>query len=339
MKKITKVPNKIGVFSVIRGVDADNAIIEPTKIIIDKLMPKEVCGIIAGTTGSNKSFLAMQMGMSIANDEKSFLEFDIKEKGLSVLFVDTEIGERLLMERYQAIKKNFDWKRGSDRFNMISRSGSYEEIWPHLKTAIERFEPNVVFIDCLYNSATIKDITKSLYIFPLTRQLTELRTRYNLTLFCVHHMNKGGHELGLNKDRMSGASALQNWVEHLVLMTTTNEDNTRLIKIDKSRVIDYPQCYYGLDWDTGKLFLTNKGVIDNWKRYMDTEQKIIRWKEALSKIPEQFCTSDWITLVVNEMKMSERTAHGWLSHMERSNILKKDRHGQWSKNLKVVESE
>ena len=76
MKKITKVPNKIGVFSVIRGVDADNAIIEPTKIIIDKLMPKEVCGIIAGTTGSNKSFLAMQMGMSIANDEKYFLEFN-----------------------------------------------------------------------------------------------------------------------------------------------------------------------------------------------------------------------------------------------------------------------
>ena len=53
--------------------------IEPTKIIIDKLMPKEVCGIIAGTTGSNKSYLAMQMGMSIANDENSILEFDMKK--------------------------------------------------------------------------------------------------------------------------------------------------------------------------------------------------------------------------------------------------------------------
>ena len=338
MKKITKVPKMIGLFSVIRGVDADNAIIEPTKIIIDKLMPKEVCGIIAGTTGANKSYLAMQMGMSIANDEESFLEFDIREKGLSVLFVDTEIGERLLKERYDDVKRNFNW-RGSNRFNMLAKSGSFKEIWPDLIKAIKYFEPDVVFIDCLYNSISIKDITKSKNVFPIVERLTELRNQYSLTIFCVHHMNKGGHDLGLNKDRMSGASALQNWAEHLVLMTSTNEVNTRLLKIDKSRVIDYPNCYYGLDWDTKKRFLTNKGVIDNWKRYMDTEEKIIRYREALNKIPEEFCTSDWITLVVDEMKMSDRTAHGWLSDMERSGILKKIRHGQWSKNQKVVESE
>lgn len=339
MEKINEVQSSIGVFSVISGVDADNAIIKPTKMVIDKLMPKEVCGIIAGTTGSNKSFLVMQMGMSIANDEDSFLGFDIKEKGLSVLLVDTEIGENLLKERYQMIQKNFDWNEGSERFNMISRVGSNIDIWPELEKYIKKFKPDVVIIDCLYNSISIKDITKSINIFPFTEKLTEIRKRYNLTLFCVHHMNKGANELGLNKDRMSGASALQNWVEHLVLMTTTNEDDTRLMKIVKSRVIDYPNCYYGLDWDTRKFFLTNKGVIDNWKRYMDSEEKIIRYKEALSTIPEKFRTRDWITHVVDKMKMSERTAYGWLLEMERSNLLKKDSHGKWSKNLKFVESE
>ena len=339
MKKTNKVPNSIGVFSVISGVDADNAIIEPTKMVIDKLIPKAVCGIIAGTTGSNKSFLVMQMGMSIANDEDYFLEFEIKEKGLSVLLVDTEIGENLLKERYQQIQENFDWKEGSERFNMISRIGTNAEIWPDLEESIKRFKPNVVIIDCLYNAISIKDITKSVNIFPLTEQLNKLRNRYSLTLFCVHHLNKGGHELGLNIDRMSGASALQNWVGHSVLMTTTNEDNTRLLKIVKSRVIDFPSCYYGLDWDTRKLFLTNKGVIDNWKRYMDTEEKIIKWKEPLSTMPEKFYTRDWITYVVAKMKKSERTAYGWLSEMERSNLLKKEKHGEWSKNLKLVESE
>ena len=58
-------PKQFGLFSVIRGVDADTAEIKSTEIIIETIMPKGVCGIIAGTTGANKSFLAMQMGMSI----------------------------------------------------------------------------------------------------------------------------------------------------------------------------------------------------------------------------------------------------------------------------------
>jgi len=338
MKKTMRFPEKIGIFKVIRGVDADIAMIEPTKIIIDKLMPKEVCGIIAGTTGSNKSYLAMQMGMSIANDENSFLEFDIKEKGLSVLFVDTEIGEKELLRRYDFIKQNFNWK-GSNRFNMISKVGPFKAIWPDLKESVETLDPDVVIIDCLYNSIAITDISKSKNIFPIIQNITELKNKYRLTVFCVHHFNKGGHDVGLNKDRMTGASALQNWTEHLVLMTSTNDVNTRLLKIDKSRVIDYPNCYYGLDWDNRKRFLTNKGIVDNWKTYMVTEEKIIRWKEALNNMSEEFCTRDWISLVVDEMKMSDRTAHGWLSDMERSGILKKIRHGQWSKNLRVLESE
>ena len=59
--------------------------------------------------------------MAIANDEDliSWISI-IKEKGLSVLFADTEIGENLMVERYNMLKKNFDWK-GSKRFNMISK--------------------------------------------------------------------------------------------------------------------------------------------------------------------------------------------------------------------------
>ena len=52
-------PKQFGLFSVIRGVDADTAEIKSTEIIIETIMPKGVCGIIAGTTGANKSFLAM----------------------------------------------------------------------------------------------------------------------------------------------------------------------------------------------------------------------------------------------------------------------------------------
>ena len=51
---------------------------------------------------------------------------------------------------------------------------------------------------------------------------------------------------------------LANWVEHLVRMTDTNDTNLRLMKIDKSRVIDYPKCYYGIEWDAENLYILVK---------------------------------------------------------------------------------
>ena len=331
-------PKQFGLFNVIRGVDADTAEIKSTEIIIETIMPKGVCGIIAGTTGANKSFLAMQMGMSIANDEDSFLEFEIKEKGLSVLFADTEIGERLMTERYDLLKKNFTWT-GSSRFNMISKQGSFKDIWNDLVSAITHFKPDVVIIDCLYNASVEKEFSKGHKISGVIEHLTEIKTRHNVTLYCVHHMNKGGHELGLQKDRMSGASALQNWVEHLILMTDTNDTNMRLIKIDKSRVVDYPKCYYGIEWDSEKLFLSNIGLVENWQKYLHTEEMILKWKEALERMNDHFSTKDWLDVVVNEMAKSERTAHSWLYDMNRSGIIKDLGYGSWIKVLEIIDSE
>ena len=333
-----KSPKEFGLFTVIRGTEADIAEIKPTQIIIENIMPKGVCGIIAGTTGANKSFLAMQMGMAIANDEDSFLGFDIKEKGLSVLFADTEIGENLMVERYNMLKKNFDWK-GSKRFNMISKKGSFKDIWSDLVSAINHFKPNVVIIDCLYNSSAEKEFSKGHKISNVIDRLTEIKNSGNLTLYCVHHMNKGGHELGLQKDRMSGASALQNWVEHLILMTDTNDTNLRLIRIDKSRVIDYPKCYYGIEWDAENLFLRNKGIIENWQKFLQSEEMIIKWKEALERMNNHFSTKDWLNVVMHEMGKSERTAYGWLSDMKKSNIIKTTGYGSIEKVLTVMDYE
>ena len=105
---------------------------------------------------------------------------------------------------------------------MMSKTGSFSAIWDSLKTAIKKYEPDVVYIDCLYNSTTERDLAKSVNVSKFTDRITEIRDRYDLTIRIIHHFNKGGHELGLKMDRMSGASALQNWVEHLMLLSYTN---------------------------------------------------------------------------------------------------------------------
>ena len=59
-------------YSIISAAEAENFQPEPTGYIIDTLVPKGFKTVLAGTTGSNKSYFAMQEGMSIANGEEEF---------------------------------------------------------------------------------------------------------------------------------------------------------------------------------------------------------------------------------------------------------------------------
>ena len=114
--------SKDTVFTVITGAEAEVIEPKPTEWIIDNLFPMGFKTILAGTTGCNKSIYAMQEGMSIANDEDTFLGFDIMKKGLSVLYVDTEVGRDELIRRYKRIKNSFQkWENGIDRFTMLSK--------------------------------------------------------------------------------------------------------------------------------------------------------------------------------------------------------------------------
>ena len=331
--------SKNKVFDIIKGVDALSEEVSPTEWIIETLLPENFQTILAGTTGSNKSIYAMQEGMSIANDEKEFLGFRIHKKGLNVLYADTEVGRTELIRRYQRIARSFTNWSGEDRFNMLSKSGSFADIWDELYYHVKCFEPDVLYIDCLYNSSSEKDISKNQNIAKFTDRITDLKAKFGLTIRIIHHFNKGGSEFGLNMDRMSGASALQNWVEHLILMDRTNLHSIRLLKIVKARGVDFPNDYYGIQWNIDEFKLSMIGVVKNWKRFIIDEHKKKSWQQALNKIAEEFSTKDWVTLVSDELCLvKERQAKEWLREIELVKMIEKAKHGTWRKTkLKFVE--
>ena len=112
-----------------------------------------------------------------------------------------------------------------------------------LKKQVVLFKPDIIYIDCMYNAATNKDLSKNVNIFKFTDLITSLHDSFNITTRIIHHFNKGGHELGLSMDRMSGASALQNWAEHLTLISYTNVPSLRLLRIVKSRGTDSKRIF------------------------------------------------------------------------------------------------
>ena len=151
-------------------------------------------------------------------------------------------------------------------------------------------------------------------------------------------MNKGGHELGLSKDRVAGGGALQNWAEHMVLITRTNEQSKRLLKIDKSRHIDYPECYYEIQWDSEQKKLINAGICSDYRKLLIGNDKKYKWERALDMMEEMFTSNEFISYIESIGKTS-RTGYSWLKEMVSCNVIEKDDWGKYNKRLKVLGSE
>ena len=94
------------------------------------------------------------------------------------------------------------------------------------------------------------DISKNYNISKITTAVTKLKFKYELTAVVVAHFTKLGAEHGLVSELIAGGSHLQNWAEHIILLKESGlEDNLRIMRIDKSRSIAYPKCYYGIQLD------------------------------------------------------------------------------------------
>ena len=336
--KQVETSKNIGGLKLIKGVEAIKREIRPRQQIIENLLPEKSQVVLGGTTGANKSFMAMQLAMSLANDEKEFLGFKIKVNGLNVLYCDTECGEDTMIERFKAITQNFpDWNNA--RFNMVSRVGMESDVYDDLESAINIFKPDVLVIDCLYNTTDGADISRNEKLFPTLKRITKLRDDYDLTILAIHHMNKGNHQEGLVKDRMSGGSVLINWCEHINLIQRTNESHLRLLKVDKSRHMAYSECYYVLEWDSDKCLLINRGITEDWSKYLITSQKKNNWEKVLRDLGDEFTTNDFKNKVEVLMGHTEKTAHNWLKQMCEVKVVEKIKQGNYKKKLEIITSE
>jgi len=339
-RRIKLPPFKLNSFDILRGSDADTRPIKQSIQIVDKLLVKDKMSVFGGTAGCNKSMLSMQVGMAIANDEDYVLDFKINVKGLKVLYVDTECGIDEMNRRYNLLKKNFPNWHGSDRFIMISRKVKIiSDVLDDVEDMIRMEQPDIVYYDCLYNMSNGKDIAKNHNLSPITDRITDQKMEYGITPILIAHATKGNHEQGLTMDRIAGGSHLQNWAEHIVLLTRTNVENMRMLRIDKSRSVGFPTCYYGMEWDGDKFFMKNIGVIDNYREWLISEQKKLMWSEYLNNIPtDTFNTKDWLNEVEIMGGKKLRTAMGYLSEMVRCGVVTTPHQGAgvYTKNMSVI---
>ena len=336
-----KYPKRIGTLKMTNGEDADSRVVEDVVQIIENLVPEGCQIVLGGTTGANKSYMAMQLGMSLAIDSNEFLGFKINKKGLKVLYIDTECGDDEMTRRYQRIQQHFEWtKDASSRFNWACADGEVGDIYKDMEQAVKFYKPDILIIDCLYNTTTDgADISKNHNLKPYLNKITKMKYALSLTIIAVHHMNKGNHEKGLDKDRMSGGSNLGYWMEHCILLTRTNDTYTRLLRVDKSRVIDYSESYYAVEWNPHNHELKNVGILEDWKPMLLTEHKANKFAELLDSLPNEFSYNDIRNKIENNYGVTDRTSRNWVAELVKIKSIERISQGHYKKRIKIITNE
>jgi len=322
--KIVKLKPKIGEFELILPNQIDNAPPPPVQWFVQDKRPVGYVSLLAGETGSNKSFFAMQEAMSIAT-KKQFLGSKVPRER-NVLFVDTECGAISLKRRYNELVRScgFDTELLQKNFKMISKRGSFTDAYPEIERYVKEHKPDLVYIDNLYTSTDITDISQNKNLKPVLEHVLQIMEDYDCTVCLVAHFNKpnSNAENSFNIYKIAGGAFLVNYCEFVTILCRTNEDSLRLMRVVKSRDSEFSNQVYGLEWcPNGEPRLVMDGVYDNWLHLLKDEQVMKHWLRILDyyagNAGDTFDSKDWRNWVASDEQwdVSERTANRHLNEM------------------------
>ena len=327
---------KIGGFEVMSGTEYQDLEPEPIEFIIEHLLPMNFNTITAGETGANKSWYAMQKAMSIANNESQFLGFKILKKNLKVLYIDTEIGKQLMHNRYKELLKNFKPWNGGSRFTMMSMDGSTDNLWADIDEAVAILKPDYVVIDCLYNvNQWGGDLGKAPDMTKITTALSRLRSKFNITVESIAHFIKGLKESGLDSTRVAGSQALQNWVQHMILIINVpTDDALRFMKIAKARTAHYPRDTFALEWHHKDQWLTMRGIVEDPTKYLMSLDEVNKMYGLIANIRERvdkdgFFPTEMAYNAGDELEISRSTTRRHLKSAVTAGLVADEGYGKW----------
>jgi len=312
---------------------------KPLHWFVNGLVPKGHITALGGTTGSNKSYFSMELGMRIATGLKEFLGYEIPKRR-KVLYVNLEVPDDEVIRRFHAIKQNigddldfsrFMWNKTSDEVR------SFEDKWDTIEEMISTLKPDLVIVDNLYASSE-RNMSKNDEVKRILKKIEDIRCRDKVSFLLVCHFNKYNTEQGLVLDRMQGASALGNWLEHIILLTRSEQESSlRLMRIIKSRVSDYSNEYFGIMWDVEKLTFRKIGIIDNPKLHFTSQHKTRNWQLVLDNLSNKFTTENVRNIVENEMGHTKTTAFNWINEWVKAELVKKLTQGVYEKTgMKII---
>jgi hypothetical protein len=195
----------------------------PTRFLVEDLWADQACGFIGGRPKGGKSWLALDIGISVAAGVKMFGRFPV-DPG-RVLHYNAEDKPGRTKERARMLCRAKDINFASlDNFEVIDVPRFWlddDEQVARLKATVAKLRPKLVILDPLRRMHR-RDEDKANEMDPLLDSLRLLQREYACSVMLVHHIKK--IEGDANGESLRGSSVFHAWLDSALYVTHKSKD-------------------------------------------------------------------------------------------------------------------
>ncbi|MDI7267908.1 MAG: AAA family ATPase [Myxococcota bacterium] len=190
--------------------------------LVEPLWPTEAVGLLAGAPKSCKSWLALDLAVSVATNTPCLGSLPCQAHGPVVLFA-AEDAQPILRRRLEALAAVRDRTLFDLDLSIIATSSlrlDTERDQERLDATLTALHPVLLVLDPLIRLHAL-DENSSKDVSALLSYFRRLQRDHHLALLLVHHMRKNGN--GMAGDSLRGSSDLHAWVDVGLYLRRTAE--------------------------------------------------------------------------------------------------------------------
>jgi hypothetical protein len=182
-----------------------------TQWLIEDLWTEQAVGILGGEPKCFKSFLALDMAVSVASATPCLRKFPVKRSG-SVLLFPAEDSLAVVRQRLEGISATAGVALGSLPIDVITAPSLRLDLpadCQRLVNTVKSLQPLLLILDPFIRLHRVEENDAS-QIAPLLSFLRQLQRQFQLAVVLVHHARKdsGGSRPG---QALRGSSELHGW--------------------------------------------------------------------------------------------------------------------------------
>jgi len=182
-----------------------------TRWLVEGLWTDQAVGILGGEPKCCKSFLALDIALSVASGCSCLRQFQVPQSGPVLLF-PAEDSLSIVRERLESICTVAGLDLGSVPLQVITAPTLRLDLSAdrrRLARTVESLKPKLLVLDPLIRLHRV-DENEASQIAPLLGGLRELQRRFELAVLLVHHAKKDAHSMRPGQ-ALRGSSELHGW--------------------------------------------------------------------------------------------------------------------------------
>ena len=181
---------------------------EKIPMLLGDIIPKQGMFVLAGSSDLGKSYLLMQLCVSIIHGEASFLGFDLAAKHKRVIYVSTEDGRYELGARLAIFRKQTKWSLESTYARFLTPVDPFSELIQKIDRALKKAPVDLIVIDTLADVYQ-GNMHMANEVRAFLSKFQRLSDRYGTAICFTHHCGKNNETKPPHKDNLLGSMAIE----------------------------------------------------------------------------------------------------------------------------------